>query len=252
MIRRAVLILLMIMAARPLTAQTSVDPAAMLIKANEAYLQGNYPSAELGYRKVLAAGIRNGKVYYNLGNALFRQGKTGEAIQNYLLARQFIPRNEDLEANLGYARQKTEDRIETASSGGLRDIFFWYHRLSIKEMALAFLVCNLLFWSGLALRLFLRRPFVTWLVMISLVAGVIMGGTAAIRAVNEHREQPAVIIAREVPVRSGMDPESTTLFVLHDGAEVRVEKVDGDWSLISIAPGRKGWVRKEQIGMAVL
>ena len=107
------LVLLMIVTACPAQAQTIDDPAAMLRKANESYNQGDYVSAEELYRKILDAGLQNGKVYYNLGNALFRQGKTGEAIQNYLLARHFIPRSEDLEANLEYARRKAEDRIET-------------------------------------------------------------------------------------------------------------------------------------------
>jgi hypothetical protein len=249
--KSAALILLMIMTAWSVLAQTSADPAAMFLRANDSYLQGDYPSAEVLYRKILDAGIRNGKVYYNLGNTLFRLGKTGEAIQNYLLAQQFLPRSEDLEANLGYARQKAEDRIEVSSSGALRDIFFWYNRLSVKEMAWIFLVCNILFWSGLTLRLFLPYSAVKWLVLLSLIGAVTMGGTAAVRVISEHREQPAVVIAREVSVQSGIDPESTTLFVLHDGAEVSVEKVSNDWSLIRFASGKKGWVKNEQLGLAV-
>jgi len=249
---RILLVLLMLLPVCPVSAQSSIDSAAMFLKANESYLQGDYSTAEGLYRKILDAGINNGKLYYNLGNALFRQGKTGEAIQNYRLAQQFIPRNADLEANLGYARQKAEDRTEISSSHVLRNIVFWYDRLTIKELCLFFLACNLLFWSGLIARLFLRFPVVTWLILFSLASGIIMGGTAAVRLTNEHNEPPAVIITREVPVRSGMDPESTTLFVLHDGAEVNVEKESGDWSLIRFASGKRGWVRKEQLGLVVL
>lgn len=245
------LILLMILMASPLLARTNTDLAGLFLKANEAYQQGDYPSAESLYRNILDAGIRNGKIYYNLGNALFRQGKTGEAIQNYLLAQQFIPRNEDLEANLGYARQKAEDRVEP-SAGVVRNILFWYDRLTLKEMTLLFLACNVLFWSGLIARLFFHSQAVTWLALLFFAVGITMAGTAAIRLLNEQNGPSAVIILREVPVRSGMDPESTTLFVLHDGAEVKVENRSGDWSLIRFASGKKGWVRNEQIGIAVL
>lgn len=246
------LALLMVLWICPASAQTSAEPAAMLLKANESYLRGDYANAEVLYRAILDTGLRNGKVYYNLGNALFRQGRTGEAIQHYLLARRFIPRNEDLEANLGYARQKAEDRIEPSSSGVVRNIVFWYDRLSVKELSLVFLACNLLFWSGLCARLFWRRPVLSWLILGALVVGGVMGGTAAARAFNDRGSPPAVIIAREVLVRSGMDPESATLFVLHDGAEVDVEKESGDWSLIRFGPGKKGWVRNEQLGPAAL
>lgn len=195
--KKAVLVLLMIMTAWPVGAETGADPATLFLKANESYQHGDYLIAQDLYHKLLDAGIRNGKVHFNLGNALFRQGKTGEAIQHYLLARQFMPRNEDLEANLGYARQQAEDRIEPASSGVLRKLFFWYDRLTVKEMAWAFLACNLFFWSGLALKLFVRRPAVNWLVLAPLLCGLTLGGTAAIRVLNEHLHQPAVVIARE-------------------------------------------------------
>ena len=244
------MILLMIATAFPLSAQTSVDSAGFFLKANESYQQGDYSSAEALYRKISAMGIRNGQVYYNLGNACFRQGKIGEAVQNYLLAQQFLPRNEDLEANLGYARQKAEDRIEPTPAGIVRNVLFWHDRLSIKEMILAFLACNVLFWCGLTVRLFFRHPAATWLALISCAIGIAMAGTAAARLIGEHTGPPAVIIVREVPVRSGMDPESATLFVLHDGAEVSVEKERGDWSLVRFAVGKKGWVKKDQIGLA--
>jgi hypothetical protein len=252
MIKKTVLVLLMILTAWPMRAEANADPATLFLKANESFQQGDYRTAQDLYQQLLDSGIKNGKVFYNMGNTLFRQGKIGAAIQNYLLARQFIPRNEDLEANLGYARQRAEDRIEPASSGGFWKLFFWYDRLAIKEMVWTFLICNILFWSGLALRLFIPRPAVTWLVLVSLVCGLTMGGTAATRMINENLQQPAVVIAREVSVRSGMDPENTILFTLHDGAEVSVEKINGDWSLIHLASGKKGWVRNEQIGLAVL
>lgn len=250
--KKAILLFLMTVISLPVRAQTGADPAAELLKANEYYLKGDYQSAQDFYRKVLDSGIRNGKVYYNLGNALFRMGKTGEAIHNYLLARQFIPRNEDLAANLGYARQAIEDRIEPLSSGMPREIFFWYDGLSLKEMVQIFMVCNCLFWSGLAIRLFLHRPAVNWLILLSLGPGIAMGGTAALRTISEYLHKPAVVIVQQVAVQSGMDPASTTLFVLHDGAEVSVERVSGNWSLISLASGIKGWVKNEQLRLAIL
>ncbi len=246
------LILLMIMVACPALALEGGDPVTMLLKANESYQQGDYAQAEGQYKKILDAGMRNGRVYYNLGNALFRQGKTGEAIQNYLLARQLMPRNEDLEANLGYARQKAEDRTETSSVGVIRSLVFWYDWLTIREMAWGFLLCNLFFWAGLGIRLYGRHSAVIGMTLVSLACGIILGGTVAVRVVSEQFATPAVIIAREIPVRSGMDPNSSTLFMLHEGAEVTIEKEHEDWFLIHFSSGRKGWVRKEQIGLAVL
>lgn len=53
-------------------------------KGNEAYQQGNYEEAETLYRTALEADPENADVYFNLANALAKQGKTEEAIQTYM------------------------------------------------------------------------------------------------------------------------------------------------------------------------
>ena len=250
--QKIISILLMLMILLPLRVQAGADPAALLRKANEYYLKGDYQAAQGFYGQVLNSGIESGKLYYNLGNTLFRMGKTGEAIRSYLLARQFIPRDEDLATNLAYVRHEVVDRIEPSPPGMIREIFFWYDRLSVKEMIQIFLVCNFLCWSGLVIRLFFPRPAANWLILLFLGLGIAMGGTAALRTIFSYLHKPAVVIVPQVAVQSGTDPASATLFVLHDGVEVSVERVSGNWSLISLASGKKGWVKKEHLGLAVL
>jgi tetratricopeptide (TPR) repeat protein len=250
--RKAILLFLLIMISFPARVQAGADTSVPLQKANEYYLRGDYPSAQHYYRKVLDSGIENGKVYYNLGNTLFRIGKIGEAIRHYLLARQLIPRDQDLAANLAHARHAVADRIEPSSSGMIREIFFWYDRLSVKEMIQIFLTCYVIFWLCLLARLFSHRPATNWLLLLSLGLGIAMGGTAAFRTISSHLYIPAVVIVQQVAVQSGMDPASVTLFVLRDGAEVSVERMNGDWFLISLASGEKGWVKKEHLGLAML
>lgn len=48
-------------------------------KANEAYDRGDFATAEKGYREALAANPDDARLYFNLGNALTRQGKFDEA-----------------------------------------------------------------------------------------------------------------------------------------------------------------------------
>jgi Ca-activated chloride channel family protein len=49
-------------------------------KANEAYEKGDYATAEAGYREALLVTPDDARLYFNLGNALTRQGKFDEAI----------------------------------------------------------------------------------------------------------------------------------------------------------------------------
>ncbi len=52
-------------------------------KANEAYEKGDYATAEAGYREALLQTPDDARLYFNLGNALTRQGKFDEAVKAY-------------------------------------------------------------------------------------------------------------------------------------------------------------------------
>ena len=53
-------------------------------KGNEAYKEADYAAAESHYMAALEADPENGEIYFNLGNALAKQGKVEEAIQAYM------------------------------------------------------------------------------------------------------------------------------------------------------------------------
>ena len=53
-------------------------------KGNEAYKNGEYELAEALYRAAIESNPKNKEVYFNLANALAKQGKAEEAIQKYL------------------------------------------------------------------------------------------------------------------------------------------------------------------------
>ena len=73
-------------------------------KGNEAYEKGEYVEAEALYRTALEADPENAEVYFNLANALAKQGKTEEAIQTFMEYRSLAesPENKALaEYNIG-------------------------------------------------------------------------------------------------------------------------------------------------------
>src|SRR5262249_60434838 len=73
---------------------THAQPLMELEQANRAFeqalvspppqdAQGYYQQAIAGYEQLVAAGIHNAKLYYNLGNAYFRLNDLGHAILHY-------------------------------------------------------------------------------------------------------------------------------------------------------------------------
>jgi len=96
----------------------------LYFEANRAYKEDRYPEAIDGYLQLIGQGYVNGHLYYNLGNAYFRAGQIGRAILNYKRARLLIPRDADLNFNLHYALDQTQDAI-SADQNFLNQAFFW-------------------------------------------------------------------------------------------------------------------------------
>jgi len=78
------------------------DPSHLFLQAGQAYKDGAFERAAAVYEKLLAQGIVNGSMFYNLGNAYLKAGKIGKALVNYRRAEMFMPRNEDLQVNIQY------------------------------------------------------------------------------------------------------------------------------------------------------
>src|ERR1051326_2790731 len=82
---------------------TVAGPIVDFKAANQLYDAGKFAAAAAVYEKLEP---KTAHVYYNLGNAWFRQGKMGLAVLNYERARRLAPRDPDLLANLKCAEQR--------------------------------------------------------------------------------------------------------------------------------------------------
>jgi len=88
------------------------DEASTLFQqAGQFYQAGNYAGAAVAYEKILANGVENWQVHYNLGNAYFKQRQLGKAILHYEKALALNPESEDIRFNLDLANLSVIDRI---------------------------------------------------------------------------------------------------------------------------------------------
>src|SRR5688500_8636546 len=78
--------------------------AADFESANRLYEKGDYAGAAAGYQSVVQSGKASAEVYFNLGNAHFKNGQIGKAIASYRRAQELTPRDPDIRANLNFAR----------------------------------------------------------------------------------------------------------------------------------------------------
>ncbi len=227
------------------------DPAELLVSANSAYEGGDYERAVVLYRQLILGGAESGLAHYNLGNAYLRSGQLGRAIASYRRALALEPRNQDAQANLGFARRSARDAIDPPEPAPLmRALFFWHYGLSRADMIRVGALFNLLFWGALSLLLVRRdSEALRWLALI--LAVFVVGSVGSLVAGSVAPTRVAVVVPQEIDVYSGTDLESVVRFKLHAGTEVRMASERGAWLRIELPDGQQGWIEREHAEVVV-
>jgi tetratricopeptide (TPR) repeat protein len=223
------------------------DPAELFAFANRAYDEARHDEARDLYARLVALGYGSAAVHYNLGNTHLRAGDQGRAIASYLRAQSLAPRDQDLNANLTFARGTTTDDLEPPSTPALlRTLFFWHFGTSRAELVRALVVVDLLFFAVLAALLYRRRSeALRWVAGGLLVLLVVLATSTALRLLRPSRT--AVVVVPEVEAYTGTTADSSVRFRLHAGTEVRaLEQRDG-WVRLRLPSGEQGWVAQEQV-----
>lgn len=185
----------------------------------------------------LAAGGQDPAVYHALGNALHRQDRLGEAMAAWRRGLRLRPGSADIAANLERAQALTRDRL--APPAPAVGPFFWQRWMSARASGI---LASLAATVGMAMLFGAaagRRK--RWhLALLPLTLAVLL--TASTWQAQQS-DRTATIIVAEVAAQSTPAEGGVTLFVLHEGAEVRiVEQSAGGISLVALSDGRKGWL----------
>jgi len=243
--------LLLLPVAAPAPAAAAADTAAARAAFDRGlrlYAEGDFEGAVDAFTEVLDSGVEDAVVHYDLGNAWFKSGRLGPAIYHYRRAHALAPRDEDIAANLEYARFLVLDRVDEQARTD-RPVEGLLDRVTPAEAARVPAVLFVLAAAlGCAWQLAprgwtaWRRSFVVILVLwaVSFAGAWAIGRRAA--RVNE-----GVVVAREAIVRNGPGASFETAFVLHEGAEVVVEGERGNWTEVSLPGDLRGWLSSDEL-----
>jgi tetratricopeptide (TPR) repeat protein len=201
--------------------------------ANQLYDAGQFADAAAAYERIEP---KTAHVYFNLGNALFRQEKFGLAVLNYERARQLAPRDPDILANLKFARDRLgieESRSFLTAAVESRTIGEW-SRYELVAMWLTVLAVAGAIW--------LRRAR-SAMILIAVVAGLTTATTAGVLVVRERAAPSAIVVAGKADARFAPAADATVHFSLPEGAKVAVLEDRGGWSFVERADGQQGWVQ---------
>ncbi|MBN1697572.1 MAG: hypothetical protein JW881_08675 [Spirochaetales bacterium] len=210
--------------------------------------------AALHYERIVEeGGIRNGKLYYNIGNAYFRSGDIGRAILAYVRAARFIPQDPNLARNLAYARSKRIDKIpEKQQTVIFRTVFFWHYDFSPGARFTVFLVCFVTIWILAGLLFFFKHPFVKWGIISAAVIAVLFLGSLVIDMTAASNNKPGVVLSQQVTARKGDSEAYEPGFQepLHAGTEFNLIEERRGWYNIELDDGRTCWIPAEDAGLA--
>ena len=244
----------------PVCAVESEEAAKDLIKeGNELFRQANelaitdpesardmYGKAIMRFEKVINDyGIENGKLFYNIGNTYFRMEDVGNAILNYRRAELYMPSDVNLMRNLHYAQARRVDSFEEQQSTRiLKTLFFWHYDFSAKTRGILFGVTFAFLWLFSTVRLFIKRPYLNWLIGACAILSFFLFGSLMADYVQARVVKPGVIVAREVVARKGDSKtyEPTFKQPLHAGTEFVMKDDRGSWMQVELTDGKRCWL----------
>jgi tetratricopeptide (TPR) repeat protein len=249
MIRLISLFWCFIMFALPVEASRDSEQTRLFFNGVEYYNNGNYTASIEAFSEISDSGIKNGKLFYNLGNAYMKNNDMGRAVLWYERALKLIPDEPDLRFNLEYTYSLLKDEKGERTSPVLKILFFWKHRLSPFSILWAAIILNILLWSVLTLRIFFKRKIQIMSVLFVILFTLVFNLTAFFNYYETEYVKHGIILAKQIPVRSGLAGNSTELFYLHAGTRVRIEQENHGYFKIYYSKGKIGWVRSAEVGI---
>jgi tetratricopeptide (TPR) repeat protein len=226
----------------------------LLRKAERAYDEKKYSQAIRDYEQLVADGYTSYELYYNLGNAYYRDQQLGRAIYNYELARKLEPNDDDVRINLAIASGQTIDKIDSKENFFLSAVKSNV-LLSLSTRAWAWITicavtiaCVLFFMYLISSRINVQRiSFLGAVLALFIFFITYFLGYSAAQAKYENKF--AIILSREAKVMNEPTRSATSKFGLHEGTKVNVVSRNGDWLLIRLDNGNEGWLKMSDVGI---
>lgn len=235
---------------------TTAIAQSSLEEASEAYRTEDYKKSIQLYEQVVAQGIYEGKesgeLYYNLGNAYFRNGEVAKAILNYERALLLNPGDNDIRHNLRFAKTRIEDKIDVSDKFFLTNWVNSFKNLyNSNTWATAGILFFVIFLLSLTAYFFVKRIWARktgfYAAIVFFIFMLVANGFAFNQKKNRLHRNTGIVMAASASIMTSPDANSQELFRLHEGTKVRINKVDKNWIEIEIANGSVGWTSKENV-----
>jgi len=240
-------ILLGTVVALPFYGQASAD--SLFRRGNRLYYEGKYAAAEQTYLKIPESGYHSAQLYYNLGNAAFKQNKLVDAVYYYEKALKLNPRFKAARRNLETARRgfqyKTRELPEVLYKKIWRNIVQWlpaevWGFLSLALLYISLFVALVFMFSPHIKRrkaAFYVLPFTSLLWLFFLLA--------AYSAEKYNAKLYAIIFDKQTELHAGPSLNTEIKGKAYAGQKVEILEENEYWAKIKMPDGQIYWVEKQ-------
>ena len=219
----------------------------------QAYTDGKFSDASAAWTSIEESGQKSAKLYYNLGNAWFKQGNYPKAILNYERALRLDPSYSDARYNLEFTNNFVQDKIEPVPEFILKSMARKVcYVMGSNAWAVIFIV---LFAAALIMGLLFllgssvgkrRAGFYCGIVLLLLSVGAL--SFSVWQKSDSLKTDTAIVMSPVSSVKSSPSSGSSKdLLVIHEGTKVTILDEVGSWKNISLADGRQGWIETADI-----
>lgn len=220
---------------------------SLFAEANNSYSQQEYSASIDLYQQIIDTGYTSFELYYNLGNAYYKNGNYSKAILYLEKAKILEPSNEEVNFNLQKANAYTIDRVDIIPE-----------LLIVSWMQKFILMFTSNQWSVIALIAFLMALFLMYMYFINgqrnrkvmffsiatlTILIAVLSFTFSVKTKNYiENSDTAIVMSSTVTVKGSPDDNGVNVFIIHEGTKLRILRSIGNWYEIKLADGKQGWL----------
>ncbi|MCF7817398.1 MAG: hypothetical protein K9M54_05905 [Kiritimatiellales bacterium] len=190
-------------------------------------------------------GIRNGDLFYTLGNTWFLAGDVGRAILNYRRAEQYLPNSADVRNNLDTALAQRTDLVPKKQLPPLAaSLLGWHFSTPAAVRGWLFTGCWLAAWGAWVWVGKTRKKEARITLIAAGMLSIALLASLLTETIMKQRADPGVIVAAEVLARKGDGEIYAPAFLdpLHAGTEFQRLEARGAWWHIRLDDGQDCWI----------
>lgn len=241
-------------------AATTLEPTHGLLaqKADSAYSQDNFVLAEQLYLESIRRDGTSTTIFYNLGNAYYRQGNLGKAIVNYERALKLDPTNADARENLAFVKAKITDRqidegsIMTSLWNKIVGAFHADTWACIAVVLFALFLAGAFTYMLSSVVAIRKISFFGGMIVFLLCAAAIIISFAAANRVTASNY--AIILPPSAQLSTTpreARTQSEEAFLLHEGTKVEIvdsisTTADGKWYEVKVGGRERAWIKASE------